>query len=349
MKSSAIVFDSQEVAALAGWLKRRFVCVAVDRLDQFFRRVPAGFVPAPAVDDWVQTARIWAITHVFHTQGRILDIGTGDGWPAIPLAIRGRTVTGVDPAENRLATAAFLANEQEARLARFEPMYGEDLRYYDHSYEGVVVAKTLEYCRNPFQVLRESTRVLHRGGRLVIVPRLSGERSGGPSGLETSIMRLGETGWQLNLWFHRAEDGAEELLTLRFAEDVPILFEKKRVSLRGLLQTKRGNPLIVKQCLKQVEPTQVAAEISAISRFPLFQIVEMLQELGYVRLKVVRDPGALVKSFLHEQRLQEPGHPFVAPGAFEAICSGIGSMALQTEIGPGSEDGMIVAEKSADY
>ncbi len=119
------------------------------------------------VDDWGSLALIYAYVHALETNGKILDIGSGDGWPALPLAPYMQQVVGIDPSSRRTE----VANENLSRFGydhvTFRIAHGEALPFRDRSFDGIVVGTAVEQAEDREAVLAEAFRVLRPGGRFV--------------------------------------------------------------------------------------------------------------------------------------------------------------------------------------
>ena len=98
---------------------------------------------------------------------RILDVGCGDAALVVALSQRGARMTGVDVDPNMLA-----AGRARAAASGVAPdlMQGEirALPFADSSFDIVVAVTVLCFVDDAAQAVREMTRVLRPGGRLVI-------------------------------------------------------------------------------------------------------------------------------------------------------------------------------------
>jgi|SRR5580704_2073610 2-polyprenyl-3-methyl-5-hydroxy-6-metoxy-1,4-benzoquinol methylase len=109
-----------------------------------------------------------------------LDAGCGSGTLARYLAEAGASVLGVDAAEEMIATARELANndaasqgvansEEYARPLRFERIATiAHLPLADRSLDGILCSSVLEYVPDPAACLAEFARVLRPGGLLIV-------------------------------------------------------------------------------------------------------------------------------------------------------------------------------------
>lgn len=95
----------------------------------------------------------------------VLDVATGTGNVAIPLARAGCAVTGVDIAPNLLEQARSRALA-ESLSARFDEGDAEALPYPDASFDAVVTMYGAMFAPRPELVAKELARVLKPGGLL---------------------------------------------------------------------------------------------------------------------------------------------------------------------------------------
>jgi SAM-dependent methyltransferase len=102
--------------------------------------------------------------------GRALDIGCGTGLPAVELArATGAEVVGVNISRRQIELARQLAaDEGLAGQVRFHHADAADLPFEPDSFDGVWLFESLLHMPDQQQVLREATRVLRPGGRVVI-------------------------------------------------------------------------------------------------------------------------------------------------------------------------------------
>jgi ubiquinone/menaquinone biosynthesis C-methylase UbiE len=102
-------------------------------------------------------------------EGRLLDIGTGTGRVLELLAPRVRQALGVDASKAMLALArARLSAPGLAHCAvRLADMYRLPLA--DRSFDTVVLQMVLHHAEDPAGAVREATRVLSPGGKLLVI------------------------------------------------------------------------------------------------------------------------------------------------------------------------------------
>jgi SAM-dependent methyltransferase len=98
---------------------------------------------------------------------RVLDVATGTGNLAIPLARMGAVVTGVDIAPNLLVQARERAAAESLTVA-FDEGDAEQLPYPDASFDAVVTIFGAMFAPRPALVASELARVLKPGGLLAM-------------------------------------------------------------------------------------------------------------------------------------------------------------------------------------
>lgn len=98
---------------------------------------------------------------------RILDAGCGDGVLAVELSRRGADVTGMDRSDDMIAAAKARA-EAENVFPHFEHGEAAALPFADGTFDIVTAVTVLCFVKDADQAVREMTRVLKPGGRLVL-------------------------------------------------------------------------------------------------------------------------------------------------------------------------------------
>lgn len=114
--------------------------------------------------DWHHRGLIWDFVLALQGAERVLDIGPGDGWPALCLAPHFDEVVGIEPGPRRVAVCQVNAKRMKLRNARFEAMSATALAYPDASFDGAVACTAIEQTPDPARALRETLRVLKPGG-----------------------------------------------------------------------------------------------------------------------------------------------------------------------------------------
>ena len=100
---------------------------------------------------------------------KVLDLGCGDGTTALPAAILGADVVGVDIAKNLVEAGNRRAQEHGLTNLRFQEGDASDLRdLKDHSFDLVVSMFGAMFAPRPVDVAKEIVRVTLPGGRIVM-------------------------------------------------------------------------------------------------------------------------------------------------------------------------------------
>jgi ubiquinone/menaquinone biosynthesis C-methylase UbiE len=100
---------------------------------------------------------------------KVLDLGCGDGTTALPAAILGADVVGVDIAKNLVQAGNRRAQEHGLTNLRFQEGDASDLRdLKDHSFDLVVSMFGAMFAPRPVDVAKEIVRVTRPGGRIVM-------------------------------------------------------------------------------------------------------------------------------------------------------------------------------------
>jgi len=100
---------------------------------------------------------------------KVLDLGCGDGTTALPEAMLGADVLGVDIAGNLVETGNKRASEAGLANCRFQVGDACDLRELnDNSFDLAVSIFGAMFAPKPFDVAKEMVRVTRSGGRIVM-------------------------------------------------------------------------------------------------------------------------------------------------------------------------------------
>jgi SAM-dependent methyltransferase len=100
---------------------------------------------------------------------RVLDLGSGDGTTAVPLARLGAEVVGIDIAENLVDAGNRRASEAGLHQLRFQAGDASDLKGVDdRSFDLTLSMFGAMFAPRPFDVAREMVRVTRPGGRIVM-------------------------------------------------------------------------------------------------------------------------------------------------------------------------------------
>jgi ubiquinone/menaquinone biosynthesis C-methylase UbiE len=100
---------------------------------------------------------------------RVLDLGCGDGTTAVPLAVLGADVVGIDIATNLVAAGNKRAAEAGLTRLKFQEGDASNLQgVSDHSFDLTLSVFGAMFAPKPFDVAKEMVRVTKPGGRIVM-------------------------------------------------------------------------------------------------------------------------------------------------------------------------------------
>ena len=171
--------DIARPSAIERWLLDHAAPERLDSARALYELMPRQrggqlpFVDAPydarREEHWADAARVADYAaHAPPDARRVLDVGPGDGWPALPIAAArpDLEVVGVDPAAAR--TRACAANAARLGLANASFVTGDAaaLPFADGSFGLVTAASALEEAAEPEAAFAELRRVLRGGGVL---------------------------------------------------------------------------------------------------------------------------------------------------------------------------------------
>jgi ubiquinone/menaquinone biosynthesis C-methylase UbiE len=120
---------------------------------------------------WADAARIADyVAHAPPGARRVLDIGPGDGWPALSVAAArpDLAVVGVDASPLRVRVCTANARRLGLANARFVAGDGAALPFAPATFDLVTAASSIEEASAPEGVLAEIARVLRPGGRFFV-------------------------------------------------------------------------------------------------------------------------------------------------------------------------------------
>jgi len=100
---------------------------------------------------------------------RVLDLGCGDGTTAVPLALLGAEVVGIDIARNLVDAGNKRAAEAGLKRLKFQEGDACNLQgVSDHSFDLTLSVFGAMFAPKPFDVAKEMVRVTKPGGRIVM-------------------------------------------------------------------------------------------------------------------------------------------------------------------------------------
>jgi SAM-dependent methyltransferase len=99
---------------------------------------------------------------------KVLDLGCGDGTTALPEAMLGAEVLGVDIANNLVEAGKKRAGDAGLTNCKFQQGDASNLQLKDKSFDLVVSMFGAMFAPKPFDVAKEMVRVSRSGGRIVM-------------------------------------------------------------------------------------------------------------------------------------------------------------------------------------
>ncbi len=327
-----------DAVTLAAWINEHFAAVTSDPVTQLFdrlRQLGDGNVPevdrpfdARRPDHWRRTVQAWDFFTVVGAGNRVLDIGSGDGWPALPMAHRGANVIGVEPSIRRLTVAESNAEAFESRHTQFVRQCGEQLEFRDDTFDAVTICESLEYCADPVAVLREAHRVLRPGGCLRIYAE--SPRRFAAAGLDHEVwfMPLQAGTWQFNLLCRDFAASGGTLLSISFSEEIMAVREK----IDALRHDRAGHLLadagFLRDLLHRVETFADEVLSCPLRYFDTATLLGLLSEAGFAKVRPTWDAGTIADRFLAGHNLEDPSHPFRDRMTAESVCASLASLVL---------------------
>ena len=145
----------------------RLVAQHNDVIRDSFTTQAKMFAANPWVTDEHRIQRLVAAARLKGNE-RVLDIATGPGYIAEAFARAAREVIGIDLTEAMLSIARERTRQRGVANVSFRTGDAQNLPFEPEEFELVVSRLALHHVQNPLQVLREMTRVLRRGGTVLI-------------------------------------------------------------------------------------------------------------------------------------------------------------------------------------
>jgi len=159
--------DKLGLAELPPELAERIREEAVEN-DELYRRRPLDSLDLSRVHHCHSEMVNWTIGQIGNLKGaQILDVGIGDGYSSVLMALAGARVTGIEVSEVALARAESLARWYGVDLNLCQ-MPGENLRFEKDSFDGILCVSAYHHMDQE-RAAAEFARVLRPGGRLVMI------------------------------------------------------------------------------------------------------------------------------------------------------------------------------------
>lgn len=314
-------------------------------------QLPLVDVPYRAMNEehWAEAARVADyVAHLPAGARSVLDIGPGDGWPALPIAVAlpDIEVVGVDPSPRRVEVCTANATRLGLANARFVTGDGAALPFAAATFDLVTAASSLEEASAPDAVLGEVLRVLRPGGVL----RASSQdwRLGVP-GFETVLLWEGDSADGESTLFYTyvsrtqdpprerrynlALDASEAARTLH-ADALLRATEGQRAYGETLLDASLGVAM-----LERLAPHVTRCTVVELQRWSIPALVQALRRAGFSEARATVHPGELSRRFARNLLARN------AMAAFIPLFADA-TRALGTLAGSQPGEGMVTARKA---
>ncbi|MBM4410348.1 MAG: class I SAM-dependent methyltransferase [Chloroflexi bacterium] len=302
--------------------------------------LPAVDVPYDArrEDHWAAAARVADYAGALPAARAVLDIGPGDGWPAIPLAqaLPLAQVTGIDPASRRTEVCRANASRLGVANASFVTASADALPFLDGTADLVTAAASLEETPHPERTFEEISRVLRPGG--VLRASYQVWRLPAPE-VETVALTEGVDGL-LYVYARRSQVPARERRYLLLLPSVGVAAEAHREALiasaaepraYGETLLRAGSP-IGEPLLERLASMASASLVVELRRWTTPWLMGALQSAGFRDVRATQHPGDLAR--MVARRLIASGGIDAAAMEFDVLTRVLGEAAASL---PGEE------------
>jgi ubiquinone/menaquinone biosynthesis C-methylase UbiE len=311
--------------AIERWLCDRLATEQVDSARGLYELMPLQrggqlpFVDVPysanSESHWADAARIADyVAHAPAGAQRVLDIGPGDGWPALPIAAArpDLAVIGVDASPLRAQVCTANARKLGLSNASFVTGDAAELPFADASFDLVTAASSLEEATTPDHALAECARVLRSGGVL----RASSQdwRLGVP-GFET-VMLWEAAGTLLYSYVRRVQDPA---LERRYTLQLDSGEEASALHTNALLDAAAAPrwygetalvPALGVELLERLKTHVTRSTVVELRRWSTPALVEALRRAGFQEARATVHAGELGRRFARDLLARDAMAPF---------------------------------------
>ena len=348
------MFHVKHPSAIERWLLANAAPEALDSaraLHELMPRQRGGQLPfvdvpydARRSDHWADAARVADYAaHAPVGPRRVLDVGPGDGWPALPIAAArpDLAVVGVDPAARRTRLCAANAARLGLPNAAFVTADATALPFAEAAFDLVTAASALEEAPAPEAVFAELRRVLRPGSVLrasyqdwrLAAPELESVLlwDGISSPEAASEAAPDATPIRLYSYVHRLQEPA---LERRWTLELPADGEAAGLHQRALEASAAGRraygetlltPALGIPLLEQLAPFARRATVVELRRWTTAWLVEALRGAGFREVVATAHPGDVARHVARE--LRAAGAIDAVAPQFEALASAIGRAA----------------------
>lgn len=307
-------------------------------------------------EHWADAARVADyVAHAPKDARRVLDVGPGDGWPALPIAAArpDLEVVGVDPAAQRTRVCAANADRLGIANASFVTGDAAVLPFADASFDLVTAASALEEASEPQAVFAELRRVLGDGG--VLRASYQDWRLAAPE-IETVLLWDGVAGQEtseatprlLYTYVHRLQEPA---LERRWTLELPVEGEAANLHQQALVASAAGRLAygetlltpstaadLGMSLLERLAPLAMRCTVVEMRRWTTEWLVGALGAAGFREVLPTAHPGDIARHV---------GRELIARGDVEAVAPHFEALAAAIGVAAGRQPGrdMVVARR----
>ena len=291
-------------------------------------------------EHWADAARVADyVAHAPEGTRRVLDVGPGDGWPALPVAaaLPDVEVVGVDPAARRTQVCEANAARLGLANASFVTADAAALPFEGGSFDLVTAASALEEAAEPEAVFGELRRVLSAAG--VLRASYQDWRLPAPE-IESVLLWDGVAGQgrpeatpvRLHTYVRRVQDPAIER---RWTLELPATGEAAALHQRALEASAAGRraygetlltPALAGDLgvplLERLAPLARRCTVVELRRWTTEWLVGALDAAGFAEVRSTTHPGDIARHVARELTARD-NMDAVAPH-FEALTAAIG-------------------------
>lgn len=251
---------------------------------------------------WADATRVADYVAHFPKGGsRILDIGPGDGWPALPVAaaLPKAEVIGVDASPVRIRVSTSNATRLGLGNTRFVTADAARLPFTAASFDLVTAASSIEEAADSAGVLTEIARVLRRGG--VLRASYQDWRLGVP-GFESVLLWAG-TDALLYTYVRRVQTPPVER---RYTVVLPTSGEATSIFTAALTEVARGRraygetlltPPLGVPLIESLAPYVKRSLLVEMRRWDTATLIGDLRAAGFREVRATVHPGELGRHF----------------------------------------------------
>lgn len=305
----------KNLSNLERWLFTNTPPTQLDSAEALYARMPrqrGGQLPLVDIpydsrreEHWADAARITDyLAYTPKNHGLVIDIGPGDGWPALPIAAArpDLTVFGFDPSSLRTRVCNINSNQLDLMNAHFVTADAAALPLEEGSVDLTTAASSLEETAEPEVVFAEIFRVLRPGGVLrasyqnwqLEAPEIESvllwdglDDNLDPVRLYSYVRRLQTPGLERRYTLELPHEGEAARLH-QFALEASA--ESRRVYGETLMTASLGIEL-----LEQLVPYVRKSTVVNLSRWTTAWLVDALKRTGFCRVHATAHPGVLAR------------------------------------------------------